>query len=332
MPDLSGSTVLVTGADGFIGSHLVERLHGAGTSVRALCFYNSNGSRGWLDDVSEEIASDVDVRFGDIRDMAFVQDLVAGVDIVFHLAALISVAYSYEAPLSFVDTNVGGTVNILEGVKRAGPQTKLIHTSTSEVYGTPDRVPITTDHPLKGQSPYSASKIAADKMCEAYARSFDLPVTIVRPFNTFGPRQSARAVIPAILVQLLAGRKEIRLGNLYPSRDFTYVDDTVLGFIKAAEATLDPGELVQLGTGRAISVGDLFELCKELTGSDAKVIEDAERSRKPSTEVDILLSDISRASELLGWSPEVTLEDGIRRTISWLQPRVGAISPDTYHR
>lgn len=326
---LSGSTVLVTGADGFIGSHLTERLVRDGADVRAMCLYNSNGSAGWLDE--SPIRRDIDVRLGDIRDAEHVRSLVEGVDVVLHLAALIAIPYSYVAPRSYVDTNIVGTLNVLEAVRAAGTP-RVVHTSTSEVYGTPDTVPITVSHPLRGQSPYSATKIAADKLCESYALSFETPVTVLRPFNTFGPRQSTRAVIPTILSQLLAGATEVRLGALSPRRDFTFVGDTVDGFVRAATTELTPGTVVQLGTGRTVSIAETFDLCTAVTGSSASAVSEEERLRPDGSEVEVLLSDPSQAAELLGWQPSTTLEDGLRQTAEWLTGRVDAGSAQVYHR
>jgi len=326
---LSGKTVLVTGADGFIGSHLVERLAADGADVRAMCLYNSNGSAGWLDD--SPVRSDVDVQLGDIRDAEHVRALVRGADVVLHLAALIAIPYSYVAPRSYVDTNVTGTLNVLEAVRAEGTP-RLVHTSTSEVYGTPDTVPITVSHPLRGQSPYSATKIAADKLCESYALSFETPVTVLRPFNTFGPRQSTRAVIPTILNQLLAGVEEVHLGALSPRRDFTYVADTVDGFVRAAGTALDPGTVVQLGTGRTVSIEETFDLCTTVTGSQAKVVSEEQRMRPDGSEVEVLLSDPSQAAELLDWTPQTSLEEGLRRTAEWLSGRVDVEKAAIYHR
>lgn len=313
---LDGRRVVVTGADGFIGSHLVERLLDEGAEVRALCLYNSEGSLGWLDSLPPERLASVDSHLGDIRDAGFVRSLVAGQDIVLHLAALIAIPYSYLAPRSFVDTNIGGTLNVLEAVRSEG--CRMINTSTSEVYGTPDEVPIRESHPLKGQSPYSASKIGADKLCEAYALSFETQVATLRPFNTYGPRQSLRAVIPTVLAQLLTGAETIKLGSLTPCRDFTFVNDTVDGFVKAAIANLGPGEVVQLGTGVAVSIGDLVELCKEVVGSNAAVVTEDERIRPAASEVEVLQSDPSRARDRLGWVPRQELKSGVESTARWL--------------
>ncbi|WP_240665956.1 GDP-mannose 4,6-dehydratase [Agromyces sp. LHK192] len=335
LEDLAGRRVLVTGADGFIGSHVVETLLGLGANVGAFCAYNSFGSRGWLDesDAFKEglRAGRAEVLLGDVRDAEFVAEAVAGRDIVFHLAALIAIPYSYVAPRSYVDTNVIGTLNVLEAARRHGTA-RIVHTSTSEVYGTPDSVPISEDHALKGQSPYSASKIAADKMAESYARSFDLPVTTLRPFNTFGPRQSARAVITTVLSQLIAGAERIKLGSLSPQRDFTFVTDTADGFARAAVADLAFGETVQLGTGRTVSIGDLVAICQRVLGTTASIESESERVRPANSEVEILLSDPSKARTLLGWEPTVSLEVGIARTADWLRGRVDAETAGTYHR
>ncbi|MGH9246593.1 MAG: SDR family NAD(P)-dependent oxidoreductase [Acidimicrobiales bacterium] len=323
--------VLVTGADGFIGSHLVERLLAEGAAVRALCLYNPNGAHGWLDEVDPDLLGEVDLRLGDIRDQGFVEDAVRGVDVVLHLAALIAIPYSYLAPASFVDTNVSGTLHVLEAARRARVG-RVIHTSTSEVYGTPATLPITEDHPLRAQSPYSASKIAADKLCEAWAFSFDVPVVIMRPFNTYGPRQSARAVIPTILGQLLAGVERVRLGSLHPRRDFTFVTDSVDGFVRMASAELEPGETIQLGTGTAVSVGELFDLCCQVVGVEAHVDLDDERVRPRESEVQVLVSDPTKAKNLLGWGPSVSLRDGLSRCAEWMKGRVNPRTAGIYQR
>lgn len=313
-----GRRVLVTGADGFIGSHLTERLVCEGAAVRAFVLYNSFSSWGWLDKSPAKVRDALDVRSGDIRDAEQVADAVQGCDVVFHLAALISVPYSFQAPRSFVDTNVGGTLNVLEAARRAGGA-KVVHTSTSEVYGTPREVPIRETHPLKARSPYAASKIAADKLAESFSHAFELPVVVLRPFNTYGPRQSARAVLPAILTQLLAGKEEITLGASCPRRDLTYVDDTVEGFLRAAEADEAVGETIQLGTGRDVSIKELAELAMMVVDRSATIRSADERLRPTNSEVERLLSDPSRAKEILGWTAAVCLEEGIRRTADWLR-------------
>ncbi len=332
---LAGRTVLVTGSDGFIGSHVVERLVADGARVRAFCLYTSSGSTGWLEESDVFAAAlrdgQAEVVLGDIRDPEQVMAEVAGVDVVLHLAALIAIPFSYVAPRSYVETNIIGTLNVLEAVRRHGTP-RLVHTSTSEVYGTPEEVPITEAHPLRGQSPYSATKIGADKMCESYALSFDTPVTVLRPFNTFGPRQSFRAVIPTVLSQMLGGADEIHLGATSPRRDFTFVIDTADGFVRAAVTDVAPGTTIQLGTGRTVSIGEVVELCRSVTGSVARIVTDEERLRPEGSEVDILLSDPRRAHRILGWAPTVSLEDGLARTAEWLRPRVDPESAGRYHR
>ena len=322
-----GRKVLVTGADGFIGSHLTEALVREGADVRAFCLYNSNGSLGWLD--ASDAIGEFEPFLGDVRDARAVEQACAGVDTVFHLAALIAIPYSYRAPESFVDTNVRGTMNVLEAVRRQGCR-RMINTSTSEVYGTPDEVPIRETHPLRGQSPYSATKIGADKLCEAYYDSFDVPVVTLRPFNTYGPRQSARAVIPTILSQLLAGKTEIALGNTAPKRDLTFVLDTVAGFLKAGEVPGIEGDTIQLGTGRTESVLDVFNAACRAVGVDARVVSQAERHRPDKSEVMILLSDPSRAAQRLGWKAEVSLEEGLSRTADWMRGNLSRFRPDVY--
>jgi len=310
--------VLVTGADGFIGSHLVERLVAEGVQVRAFCLYNSRGSWGWLDDSAPDVRAALDVRLGDIRDARFVADAADGVEIIFHLAALIAIPYSYTAPESFVDTNVRGTLNVLEAARRAGVR-RVIATSTSEVYGTPAILPITEEHALNAQSPYAATKVAADQLTLAYHRSYGLPAVILRPFNTYGPRQSTRAVLPTILRQLLAGCAEVRLGRQDPRRDLTYVADTVDGFVRAATSAGIDGATIQLGTGRSESIGDLFEIARRLVGVDAIPVEDPSRVRPDASEVLVLQSDPTRARDLLGWEAKTSLENGLLQTIAWLR-------------
>jgi NAD dependent epimerase/dehydratase len=328
---MQNTNILVTGADGFIGSHLVERLLGEGARVHALCMYNSEGSFGWLDALEPYQRDAIDIRLGDVRDPGFVRDLVDGQEVVLHLAALIAIPYSYVAPRSFVETNVLGTQNVLEAVRAVG--CRMISTSTSEVYGTPDVIPIRESHALKGQSPYSASKIAADKLCEAYALSFGTQVATLRPFNTFGPRQSLRAVIPTVLAQLIAGAESLHLGSLSPRRDFTYVSDTVDGFVRAITHDLEPGEVVQLGTGTSISIGELVDLCQTVVGTDVDVTTDDERVRPATSEVEVLQSDPSYAENRLRWSPRVTLERGLELTAEWLERRnLSSQKARTYHR
>jgi len=323
MSEWKGVRVLVTGADGFIGSHLAERLLREGASVRAFCLYNSQGSYGWLDDAPREITREMEVRLGDIRDARFVEAATAGVEVVFHLAALIAIPYSYVAAQSFVDTNVHGTLNVLEASVRNRVR-RVVHTSTSEVYGTPESLPIRETHPLNAQSPYAASKVAADQLALAFHRSFELPVVVLRPFNTYGPRQSERAVLPTIIRQLLAGRREIQLGRLDTRRDLTYVADTADGFVRAATADGIDGRTIQLGTGRAESIGELLEIARRLTGSDATVVQSPDRLRPDASEVLALQSDPTLARQLLGWSATTDLEAGIDATIRWFREQPDA--------
>jgi UDP-glucose 4-epimerase len=314
---LRDADVLVTGADGFIGSHLVERLIGDGARVRAFCLYNSRGSWGWLDDLDPAVRGRLDVRLGDIRDARFVEAATESVEAVVHLAALIAVPYSYVAPESFIDTNVRGTLNVLEAARRAGVR-RFVQVSTSEVYGTPESLPIRETHPIQAQSPYAASKAGADQLALSFWRTYGLPVVVLRPFNTYGPRQSARAVLPTILRQLLAGQSDVRLGRLDPRRDLTYVGDTVDGLVRAAEVSGIDGETIQLGSGRAHSVAELLEMASAILGVDARAVQEDARLRPDASEVLVLQSDPSKARELLAWNPRTNLKDGIRQTIDWL--------------
>lgn len=323
----TGKNVLVTGACGFIGSHLAERLVHEGATVRAMVQYNSFGSWGWLD--HSALAGDMDVQAGDLRDRDSVQTMTDGVEYVFHLGALIAIPYSYHAPDSYVQTNVSGTLNVLQAARNAGV-TRVMHTSTSEVYGTAQYVPIDEKHPLQGQSPYSASKIAGDKMAEAFHLSFGLPVVTVRPFNTYGPRQSARAVIPTVITQCLTG-DTVKLGALSPTRDLNFVEDTVSGFLKAASAPeAAVGRTVNVGSGREISIGDLAETIIRLTGGTARIVTDEQRLRPSGSEVERLLADNSLAAELIDWHPEVSLEDGLARTIEWIRENMQFFKPGLY--
>ena len=313
--DWTSQRILVTGAGGFIGSHLAERLVELGAHVRALVHYNALGTWGWLDQSPRR--ADMEVIAGDIRDRDSVRQAMQQTDIVFHLAALIAIPYSYHAPLSYVQTNVEGTLNVLQTARDLNI-TRIIHTSTSEVYGTARYAPIDEQHPLQGQSPYSASKIGADKMAEAFHLSFGLPVVTVRPFNTFGPRQSARAVIPAIITQLLAG-ETVRLGNLNPLRDLNYVANTVDGFVRAASAPEATGQTINIGSNREISIGDLARLIASLMGTPITIESDAQRIRPDGSEVDRLLADITLAQRVLNYQPHVALEDGLTHTIAWMR-------------
>lgn len=328
MPVLNGKKVLVTGAGGFIGSHLAEALAEAGAEVTALVHYNALSSIGNLSLASPAVRERLKVVFGNIEDGDFVRGIVEGQDIVFHLAALIAIPFSYDAPRSYVRTNIEGTLNVMEAARRLGAA-RVIHTSTSEVYGTALREPIDEDHPLQGQSPYSASKIGADKMAESYYRSFDLPVVTVRPFNTFGPRQSARAFIPTIISQAL-DRDEIHLGALDPQRDMTFVSDTVDGFIAAATAKGIEGETINLGTGSTRSIGDFAQRILTLMGSTKPIRLDEARLRPQKSEVGKLISDNSKALRLMGWAPKVDVDTGLMKTIEFIRDNRSLYNPMAY--
>jgi NAD dependent epimerase/dehydratase len=309
------SKVLITGAGGFIGSHLVERLVRDGADARAYVHYNSRHDWGMLELVEPALRDRIEIVTGDIQDPFSVRAAMRGVDTVYHLSSLIAIPYSYVAPQSYVTVNVQGATNVLQAARDEGVR-RVIHTSTSECYGTARYVPIDEAHPLQGQSPYAASKIGADMIAESYFRSFELPVTIVRPFNTFGPRQSPRAVIPTIILQALRG-DSIKLGSLRPTRDMNYVDNTVDGMIAAASRDAAVGQVVNIGSGREISIGDLAQLIIGLTGSSSRVLEDAERLRPAASEVERLLCDNGKARRMLDWTPRVDLEEGLRRSIEW---------------
>lgn len=310
--------VLVTGADGFIGSHLVEYLVKKGNTVRAFVFYNSFNSWGWLDSLDPSIKDSIEIFSGDIRDPNGVKEAMKGINTVYHLAALIGIPFSYHSPDSYVDTNVKGTLNILQAARDLD-NTRILVTSTSEVYGTALETPITETHPRQPQSPYSATKISADSMAESFYRSFDLPITIVRPFNTYGPRQSARAVIPTIITQLLDGKNEIELGAISPTRDLVYVKDTVEGFYRIAEATTTLGEDINIATQTDISIGDLAQFIIDEINPSAKIITKEERFRPEKSEVNQLLGSAEKLKRLAQWSPSVSLQDGLKETIEWFK-------------
>jgi dTDP-glucose 4,6-dehydratase len=318
--------VLVTGAGGFIGSHLAEQLVREGAKVRAFVHYNALGTWGWLD--HSPLRDHMDLVAGDIADAESVRQAARGVETIFHLAALIAIPYSYRAPFSYVRTNVEGTLNVLQAARDLGGM-RVVHTSTSEVYGTARQVPIPETHPLQGQSPYSASKIGADKMAESFHLSFNVPVVTVRPFNTFGPRQSARAVIPTIITQGLAGGT-LKLGSLHPTRDLNFVSNTVEGFLLAGSSPAAVGRTINLGSGREISIGDLAQLIGKLLGSPITMETDSARVRPEGSEVERLLADSRLAGELLGWKPRVSLEDGLRETIAWLRQHQERYRPSVY--
>lgn len=312
--------ILVTGAEGFIGSHLVEDLILRGYSVRAFVHYNSFNSWGWLDHSPARIKEAVDVFAGDIRDPHGVKQAMKGCNTVLHLAALIAIPYSYHSPDTYVDTNIKGTLNILQAARELGVS-KVVHTSTSEVYGTAIFVPISEDHPLQGQSPYSASKIGADQMAISFHRSFDLPVAVIRPFNTYGPRQSARAVIPAVITQIADGKHTIKLGATHPTRDFNYVKDTVRGFVAVAESEKSIGEVINIGSNFEISIGDTVQIISEIMNVQVEVQTEQVRLRPEKSEVERLWADNSKAKRLLDWAPSYAGEDGFRRglheTVEW---------------
>jgi len=308
--------VLVTGAGGFIGSHLAETLAQAGARVRAFVRYNSRGDHGWLEVAEPEVAQAIEVFRGDLANPEAVTNALAGCEVIFHLGALIPIPYSYRHPREFVTANVVGTLNVLEASRR-GDQQRIVHTSTSEVYGTPQTVPIDEGHPLHPQSPYAASKVAADQLALSFQRSFGTPVVIARPFNTYGPRQSARAVIPTIVTQALA-RDVIELGATSPTRDFLFVDDTVAGLLRCAEAQGVEGEVVNLGTGTNVSIGDVAGRILRLLGRDLPIALDEQRVRPPESEVERLVAGNAKARKLLGWEPTVQLDEGLKRTVEWL--------------
>ena len=322
--------VLVTGADGFIGSHLVEELLKEGYDVRAFVLYNSFNTWGWLDTFPKETLDKIDVFTGDVRDPNAVRKAMEGMDAVLHLAALIAIPYSYYAPDAYVDTNIKGTLNVLQAARDLGTERVLV-TSTSEVYGTAQYVPIDEKHPYQGQSPYSATKIGADRLAESFYRSFNLPVTIVRPFNTFGPRQSARAVIPTIITQLLSGKKEIKLGSLEPTRDFNYVKDTARGFIEIMKSDRTIGEEINIATQKEISIGELAEELIRQINPDAKIVCDNQRLRPKKSEVEWLLGNNEKIKRLTEWKPLYTFEEGLAETIEFLKGNLDKYKVDIYN-
>ena len=314
--NMTGQTVLITGADGFIGSHLAETLVKSGHKVRALCQYNSFSSWGWLD--QSPFSRDMEVILGDVRDPVQMRTIAHGVDTIYHLAALIAIPYSYQAPSNYVDTNIQGTLNLLQAALDAGVS-RFLQTSTSEVYGTARYVPIDEKHPLRAQSPYSATKIGADALAFSFYTSFGLPVVIARPFNTFGPRQSARAVIPTVITQLLAGKRRIKLGSSTPTRDFNYVLDTCAGLLALAKCDTAVGQVVNIGSGREISISETVDMIAQLMQIEVEIESDAQRLRPENSEVERLLCDNSLIERLTGFAPRHTLEQGLAETISWLR-------------
>jgi NAD dependent epimerase/dehydratase len=327
------TTVAVTGSEGFIGSHLVEALVARGHHVRAMVQYNSFGSYGWLDTLTPEVLAHVQPTLGDVRDARSVRDLMDGAEVTYHLAALIAIPYSYVAPQSYVDTNITGTLNVLEAARVLGTP-RIVHTSTSETYGTARTVPISESHPIQAQSPYSATKVAADKLAESYHLSFDTPVVTLRPFNTYGPRQSARAVIPTIASQIASGRRRIELGSLTPTRDLTFVTDTAAAFVAVGAAPADKvvGEVLNAGSGKEISVGDLATTIAEVMGVRVELVEDPQRVRPEASEVQRLLCDNSKLRALTSWEPVHDLAAGLKATVDWFgdPSNLSRYRPDQY--
>lgn len=328
--NLCGKKVLVTGSEGFIGSHLTERLVELGADVTALVQYNSFNNWGWIDTFDEKIKKNINVVTGDIREYDGMKRIIKGQDIVFHLAALIAIPYSYLSPMAYVRTNVEGTTNVLEACREYDVQ-KIIHTSTSETYGTALYVPIDEKHPMQGQSPYSASKIGADKMAESFYKSFNMPIATIRPFNTYGPRQSARAVIPTIISQILSGKNEIKLGSLTPTRDFNYVKDTAEAFIKIAESEKTIGEVINASTNYEISIGDLVNKIAGLIGRNINILCDDERLRPENSEVNRLLGNNQKIKNITEWKPRYNLNDGLFETIKWMEKNIKYFKSDIYN-
>lgn len=327
---LKNKKVLVTGSEGFIGSHLTEKLVALGAKVTALVQYNSFNNWGWLESIEPHVRKEIEVYTGDIREYDNISKAVAGKEIVLHLAALIAIPYSYQSPAAYVRTNVEGTLNVMEACKVHGIE-KVVHTSTSEVYGSAQYVPIDELHPLQGQSPYSASKIGADKIVESYYKSFNLPAATIRPFNTYGPRQSARAVIPAIVTQLLTGSQRIRLGLLSPTRDLTFVKDTADGFIHIAEADAAIGQTINIGSNYEITIGDLAKKIITISGKKAEIECEDQRLRPEKSEVNRLWCNNAKARELLGWKPSYTLDEGLRESIKWFENNMQYYKSDIYN-
>lgn len=322
--------VLITGAGGFIGSHLTEHLVDLGADIRAFVRYNSRNDWGMLELIPKEKLNNIEIFSGDLKDIGAVRQSADDIDIIFHLGSLIAIPYSYIRPRETIETNIIGTLNILTTAKEFEVE-KIVHTSTSEVYGTARYVPIDENHPLQGQSPYSASKISADKIVESFHRSYDIPVAIIRPFNTFGPRQSARAIIPTIISQIIQNEK-ILLGSLTPTRDFTYVTDLIEGFIRIAESNKSIGEVINIGSNFEISIGDLAEKIINLSGKKGKIVSEKSRMRPIKSEVDRLLCDNSKAKQLLGWNPTVSLDDGLTKIVEWIDNNIDRYKPEIYNR
>lgn len=330
MMNWQGKKVLITGAEGFIGSHLTERLVELGAEVTALSQYNSFNNWGWIDTFDKKTLDSIKVVTGDIREYDGMKRIVKGQEVVFHLAALIAIPYSYLSPMAYVRTNVEGTTNVLEACRDYGVE-KIVHTSTSETYGTALYVPIDEKHPMQGQSPYSASKIGADKMAESYQKSFNMPIATIRPFNTYGPRQSARAVIPTIISQILAGKREIKLGSLTPTRDFNFVKDTAEAFIKIAESEKTIGEVINSGSNYEITIGETVKKIISIIGKDVKILCDDERLRPENSEVNRLWADNTKLKELTGWKPNYNIDQGLKETVDWIKNNMQYFKTDIYN-
>lgn len=330
--EIGGKTAFVTGADGFIGSHLVEQLVRDGVKVRALVYYNSWNEVGWLKDIDKKLLNEIEIYHGDIRDAERIRKGVAGCEYVFHLSSLIAIPYSYEAPRSYVETNVNGVMNVLEACRNSDSLTRLVHVSTSEVYGSAQIVPIPESHPLVGQSPYSATKIAADKMVESYFLSFGLPVVTARPFNTFGPRQTARAVIPTVASQLIAGVKELKLGSLSPTRDFNFVSDTANGMIELSVCEAANGRVVNIGSGEEWSISETVDILCEIVGARPEIISDESRIRPAKSEVNRLIADNSLIKKITPWTRQVDFKQGLEKTVRWITKNIEYFDVEKYAR
>lgn len=328
--NLNGKKVLVTGSEGFIGSHLTERLVDLGAEVTALVQYNSFNNWGWIDTFDKRVKDNIKVVTGDIREYDGMKRIIKGQEVVFHLAALIAIPYSYLSPMAYVRTNVEGTTNVLEACREYEVE-KIVHTSTSEVYGTALYVPIDEKHPMQGQSPYSASKIGADKIAESFYKSFGLPVATIRPFNTYGPRQSARAVIPTIISQILSGKTEIKLGSLTPTRDFNYVKDIAEAFIKIAESEKTIGEVINAGSNYEISIGDTVKKIINIIGKDVKITSDEERIRPENSEVNRLWADNTKIKDFTEWLPKYNVDEGLKETVKWIENNIQYFKTDIYN-
>jgi len=328
--NLKGKKVLVTGAEGFIGSHLTEKLVELGADVTALVQYNSFNNWGWLDTFDKSVKDSIKIVSGDVREYDGMKRIIKGQEVVLHLAALIAIPYSYLSPMAYVRTNVEGTTNVLEACREYDIE-KIVHTSTSETYGTALYVPIDEKHPMQAQSPYSASKIGADKIAESFQKSFNMPIATIRPFNTYGPRQSARAVIPTIISQILAGKTQIKLGSLTPTRDFNYVKDTAQAFIKIAESDKTIGEVINAGSNHEITIGDTVKKIIEVIGKDVEIICDDERLRPENSEVNRLWADNTKIKELTKWSPQYSLDDGLKETVEWIKNNMQYFKTDIYN-